>query len=49
MSTQVSLNLPDEVYRQVELLAHQSCRPIADILIETLEVILLPNPKPRSS
>lgn len=49
MNTQVSLNLPDEIYRQVEMLAHQSCRPIADILIETLEIILLPNTKPISS
>lgn len=49
MSTKITLTLPDEVYRQAELLAQQYCRNLADVLVETLEILLAPNTKPIST
>ena len=36
MSIQITLTLPDNVYRQVEAAAQTSNRPLADILTETI-------------
>jgi predicted DNA-binding protein len=40
MSTQVTLTLPDEVYRRAERLAQLSSRDIADVLADTIELSL---------
>lgn len=42
MTAQITLNLPDEVYHQAELLAQQRHRSVSEILVETLENFLLP-------
>ncbi len=42
MSTQVTLTLPDEVYRRAERLAQLSSRNIADVLVDTIELSLSP-------
>jgi len=49
MTAQITLNLPDEVYHQAELLAQQRHRTVSEILVETLENFLLPTPKPVSA
>lgn len=49
MTAQITLNLPDEVYRQAELLAQQRHRSVSEILVETLENFLLPTAKPVSA
>ena len=49
MTAQITLNLPDEVYHQAELLAQQRHRTVSEILVETLENFLLPTPKPLSA
>jgi predicted DNA-binding protein len=49
MTAQITLNLPDEVYHQAELLAQQHHRTVSEILVETLEKILLPTAKPVSA
>jgi len=49
MTAQITLNLPDEVYHQAELLAQQSHRTVSEILVETLEKFLLPTAKPVSA
>lgn len=49
MTAQITLNLPDEVYHQAELLALQRHRTVSEILVETLENFLLPTPKPVSA
>ena len=49
MTAQITLNLPDEVYHQAELLAQQGNRTVSEILVETLENILLPTAKPVSA
>ena len=49
MTAQITLNLPDEVYQQAELLAQQSHRTVSEILVETLEKFLLPTAKPVSA
>ncbi|HBB33137.1 MAG TPA: hypothetical protein DDZ80_25920 [Cyanobacteria bacterium UBA8803] len=49
MSTQITLNVPDEVYRQAEIIAQQHRRDVADILVETLEILLSPTTKPVSN
>jgi predicted transcriptional regulator len=38
MTAQITLNLPDEVYHQAELLAQQRHRTVSEILVETLEI-----------
>ena len=48
MTAQITLNLPDEVYHQAELLAQQRHRSVSEILVETLEIFLLPTSKPVS-
>ena len=40
MSTQVTVNLPDEVYERAERLAQLSHRDVADVLAETIAVSL---------
>lgn len=49
MTAQITLNLPDEVYHQAELLALQRHRTVSEILVETLEKFLLPTVKPVSA
>jgi predicted transcriptional regulator len=49
MTAQITLNLPDEVYHQAELLAQQRHRTVSEILVETLENFLLPTAKPVSA
>lgn len=49
MSTQITLNLPDEVYQQAEKLAQLQHRSVAEILAETIELSLLPTTKPVSA
>ena len=49
MTAQITLNLPDEVYHQAELLAQQRHRSVSEILVETLETFLLPTAKPVSA
>jgi predicted transcriptional regulator len=49
MTAQITLNLPDEVYHQAELLAQQRHRNVSEILVETLETFLLPTAKPVSA
>jgi predicted transcriptional regulator len=49
MTAQITLNLPDEVYHQAELLAQQRQRSVSEILVETLEIFLLPTAKPVSA
>jgi predicted transcriptional regulator len=49
MTAQITLNLPDEVYQQAELLAQQRQRSVSEILVETLEIFLLPSAKPVSA
>jgi hypothetical protein len=49
MTAQITLNLPDEVYHQAELLALQRHRTVSEILVETLESFLLPTAKPVSA
>jgi predicted transcriptional regulator len=39
MSTQVTLTLPDEVYRRAERLAQLSSRDVADVLADTTPLI----------
>jgi hypothetical protein len=41
--------LPDEVYHQAELLAQQRHRSVSEILVETLEIFLLPTAQPVSA
>ena len=48
MTAQITLNLPDEVYHQAELLAQQRHRSVSDILVETREIFLLLTAKPVS-
>ncbi|NJK70602.1 MAG: hypothetical protein HC941_32595 [Microcoleus sp. SU_5_3] len=49
MTAKITLNLPDEVYHQAELLAQQCHRSVSEILVETLENFLLPTAKPVSA
>lgn len=49
MTAQITLNLPDEVYHQAELLAQQRHRTVSEILVESLEKFLLPTAKPVSA
>ena len=49
MTAQITLNLPDEVYHQAELLAQQRHRTVSEILVETLVNFLLPTAKPVSA
>jgi predicted DNA-binding protein len=42
MSSQVTLTLPDEVYRRAERLAQLSSREVADVLADTIELSLSP-------
>ncbi len=42
MSTQVTLTLPDEVYRRAERLAQLSSRNVTDVLVDTIELSLSP-------
>jgi hypothetical protein len=49
MTAQITLNLPDEVYHQAELLALQRHRTVSEILVETLEKVLLSTAKPVSA
>lgn len=46
MSTQVTVNLPDEVYERAERLAQLSHREVAEVLAETIAVSL-PVLRPR--
>jgi hypothetical protein len=49
MTAKITLNLPDEVYHQAELLAQQRHRSVSEILVETLEIFLLPTAQPVSA
>jgi predicted DNA-binding protein len=49
MTAKITLNLPDEVYHQAELLAQQRQRSVSEILVETLEIFLLPTAKQVSA
>jgi len=49
MTAQITLNLPDEVYHQAELLAQERHRSVSEVLVETLEIFLLPTSKPVSA
>lgn len=49
MSTKITLTLPDEIYHQAQQIAQKCQRNVADILVETLESVLSPNPKPISA
>ena len=49
MAPQITLNLPEEVYHQAELLALQRHRTVSEVLVETLEKVLLPTAKPLSA
>ncbi|GET42830.1 hypothetical protein [Microseira wollei] len=49
MSTPIILNLRDEVYQQAEILAQLQHRSVAEILAETIELLLLPTTKPVSA
>ncbi|MCC3404613.1 MAG: hypothetical protein JGK17_03305 [Microcoleus sp. PH2017_10_PVI_O_A] len=49
MTAQITLNLPDEVYHQAELLAQQCHRSVSEILVETIEIFLLPTAKSLSA
>ena len=49
MSTPITLNLRDEVYQQAEILAQLQHRSVAEILAETIELLLLPTTKPVSA
>ena len=49
MSTTITLNLRDEVYQQAEILAQLQHRSVAEILAETIEILLLPTTKPVSA
>ncbi len=42
MSIQVTLNLPESVYHQAEQLAQLRCQDVAEILSETLTLLLPP-------
>jgi len=42
MSSQITLNLPEDVYRCAELWARRNGKPVADVLAETIELSLLP-------
>jgi hypothetical protein len=42
MGTQVTLTLPDEVYRRAKRLAQLSSRNVADVLVDTIELSLSP-------
>src|SRR5258708_17428737 len=42
MSTQITLTLPDEIYRRAARLARLTGRDIADVLSDTLDISLLP-------
>ena len=49
MSNQITLTLPDELYRQAELLAQESQCSISEVLLEILEFLLSPTKKPISN
>ena len=42
MTTQVTVTLPDDIYRRAERLAELTERPIADLLAETIDLSLRP-------
>ncbi len=42
MTTQVTVTLPDDIYRRAERLAQLTERPIPDILAETIDLSLRP-------
>ena len=42
MSEQITLTLPDDVFRRAESLAGLSGRPVTDVLAETIEASLFP-------
>ncbi len=42
MSEQITLTLPTAVYQQAEALARDAGRPVADVLVETIERSLCP-------
>ena len=42
MSTEVTVTLPDEVYRRAERLARLTGREVADVLVDTIEISLQP-------
>ena len=42
MSTQITLNLPDEVYRRAEHFAQLTSRDVADVLTEVIALSLFP-------
>src|SRR5687767_889376 len=44
MSTEVTVTLPDEIYRRVERLAQLTHRDIADVVTDTLTLSLPPLP-----
>ena len=46
MSTQVTITLPDDVYRDAERLAQQTGRDVADVIASTLEISLAPLRQP---
>ena len=48
MSNPVTLNLPDDLYRQAEILAREYQRDLKEVLVETLVLFLVPLKKPIS-
>jgi hypothetical protein len=46
MTTQVTITLPDEVYRDAERLAQQTGRDVTEVIASTLEISLAPLRQP---
>lgn len=49
MSNPITLNLPDDVYRQAETLSREYQRDMQELLIESLALLFVPLKKPVSS
>ncbi len=47
MSSQITLNLPDDILQKAELWAQRSGRPVGDLLAETIELSMRPLGSPH--
>jgi hypothetical protein len=47
MSSQITLNLPDDILQKAELWAKRSGRPVGDLLAETIELSMRPLGSPH--
>jgi hypothetical protein len=47
MSSQITLNLPDDILQKAELWAQRSGRPVGDLLAETIELSMRPLGSPQ--